>query len=590
MTKSTKLKNAKREFNKELNNFRELMDFSYKKYKNNIAYEYKENKEDKENVKYIKKTYSDTYKDVKALASYLLDKKDKFSKVAVIGSNSYEWVISYFGITCAGLVVAPMDKLLPEAEIESLIKRSSVKAIIFEKKYLEILKKIQKQSDNELQTLICTEKLEDEKDILYLYDLIKDGKDLINNNKSKYDSVKIDENKMYIMLFTSGTTSQAKIVMLSQKNICSNIYAYQDHFKMWPEDNLLSFLPIHHTFESSITIIYGFYNGVTIAFCDGLRHIAENLKEYEISIFVAVPLLIETMYKKINKGIEDQGKTKLIKKLIKISNFLLKFHIDIRRKIFKQIINNFGGKLRIMLYGAAAMDKETIVGFNNFGIDSIQGYGLTETSPVLCAESEDRHKVGSCGFPLDNVNLKVIDKDKSGVGEIVAKGPNIFLGYYNDEKKTKEAFTEDGFFKTGDYGYIDENGFVFITGRKKDIIVLRNGKNVYPQEIEMLINKIPYITESMVYARNNSKMDTLLVAKIVYDKDLIKEKFKDAKKDDYNKLIFEDIKKINKELPSFKHIKQIIVTDEPMSKTTTQKIKRYEEIEKVEKELKKSDK
>lgn len=571
--------------NPELNNFRELMDFCYENYKDNIAYKYKKDPE-KKPAEYINKTYADTINDVKAISTAILNNNKKISRIALIGSNRYEWVISYFGVTTAGLVIAPMDKLLPEKEIKSLIKRSDVEAVIFEKKYADIFKELLADETNKLSTLICMDDIEDN-EIQKLSDLIKTGNKLLKEGNKQYEDVKIDDNKMSIMLFTSGTTDLAKIVMLSQKNICSNIYAYQAHFKMLPTDTLLSFLPIHHTFESSITILYGFYSGACIAFCDGLRHIQENLKEYEVSIFVAVPLVLETMYKKINKGIAEQGKTKLINTMVKVSNGLLKCHIDVRKKLFKAINDNFGGKLRIILYGAASLDKDTVIGFDNFGINSIQGYGLTETSPVLVAEGETKHRPGSCGYPLDNVVIKILNPDKQGIGEIVAKGPNIMLGYYNDEKKTEEAF-EDGWFKTGDYGYIDKDGFLFITGRKKDIIVLRNGKNVYPQELEFLINKLPYVAESMVFSRESSKTDTVLAAKIVYDKETIQKAFGEKEEKDYEKLIWKDIKEINKTLPTFKHIKQITITDEPMSKTTTQKVKRYEEIKKAEKEISKN--
>lgn len=571
--------------NPELNNFRELMDFCYENYKDNIAYKYKKDPE-KKPAEYINKTYTDTINDVKAISTAILNNNKKISRIALIGSNRYEWVISYFGVTTAGLVIAPMDKLLPEKEIKSLIKRSDVEAVIFEKKYADIFKELLADETNKLSTLICMDDIEDN-EIQKLSELIKEGNKLLKEGNKQYDDVKIDDNEMSIMLFTSGTTDLAKIVMLSQKNICSNIYAYQAHFKMLPTDTLLSFLPIHHTFESSITILYGFYSGACVAFCDGLRHIQENLKEYEVSIFVAVPLVLETMYKKINKGIADQGKTKLINTMVKVSNGLLKCHIDVRKKLFKAINDNFGGKLRIILYGAASLDKDTVIGFDNFGINSIQGYGLTETSPVLVAEGETKHRPGSCGYPLDNVEIKILNPDKQGIGEIVAKGPNIMLGYYNDEKKTEEAF-EDGWFKTGDYGYIDKDGFLFITGRKKDIIVLRNGKNVYPQELEFLINKLPYVAESMVFSRESSKTDTVLAAKIVYDKETIQKAFGEKEEKDYEKLIWKDIKEINKTLPTFKHIKQITITDEPMSKTTTQKVKRYEEIKKAEKEISKN--
>ena len=565
----------------EFNNFREVLENSLKNYGERVAYKYKKDI-NQTPVEYIEKTYNQVGEDVKALSEALLNMDTPVKRIALIGNNRYEWVVSYFATVCGGMIIAPMDKMLPENEIISLIERSEVDVAIFDKKYLDTFKKLRNSNSNKLNFLICMDDIEDN-DVINFSTMLSDGKKLRLNGKNKYEDITIDDNKMSIMLFTSGTTDLSKIVMLSQKNICSNIYAYQNHFKMLPEDTLLSFLPIHHTFESSITIIYGFYSGACVAFCDGLRHIAENLKEYKVSIFVAVPLLLETMYKKINKGIKDQGKDKLINAMIKISNGLLKCHIDLRKVLFKAIINNFGGKLRIILYGGAALDRDTIVGFNNFGVNSIQGYGLTETSPVLVAESETKGKPGSAGYALDNVEIKILDPDKDGIGEILVKGPNIFLGYYNDEEKTKDAF-EDGWFKTGDFGYLDDEGFLFITGRKKDIIVLRNGKNIYPQELEFLINKLDYVQESMVYSRDSSATDTLLAAKIVYDKEIMEKTYPDKEAKDYQDIVWNDIKEINKSLPHYKHIKKIILTDEPMDKTTTQKIKRYQEIKKVNEE------
>ena len=557
-----------------------------KNYANNIAYKYKKSLEEKP-AKYVEKKYSQVVKDVKALATALLDMGFKGKRVALIGENRYEWVISYLAVTCGGMVIAPLDKALPDKEIASLIKRSEVDVVIYEKKHQELFEKLKADEEINLNTLICIDK-ENNKDneTISFEGLLEKGRKLVKEKNKLYDYVTLNNDEMSIMLFTSGTTSSAKIVMLSQNNVLSNLYAYQTHFKINQDDTLLSFLPIHHTFECSITILYGFYSGATIAFCDGLRYIQANLKEYEVSIFVAVPLVLETMYKKIMKAIADQGKAKLINTMTKISNALLKIHIDIRKIVFKQIIDNFGGKLRMVLYGAASLDKDTIIGLNNFGINSIQGYGLTETSPVLTAEAENKHKPGSIGYPLDNVEIKIDNPDKEGVGEILAKGPNIMLGYYKDEKKTKEAF-KDGWFRTGDYGYIDDEGFIFITGRKNDIIVLRNGKNVYPQEIEFLISKLPYVAECMVFARNESNTDTAIVAKIVYNKEVMEKDYPDTKKEDYEKIIWKDVKEINKTLPTFKHIKKVIVTDEPMIKTTTQKVKRNEEIKKTEKELQK---
>ncbi len=568
---------SKQKYKPMMADYRELIDFAEKKYGNLKAYKYKKDHTAKE-PEYIEKTYTQTVKDIKGFATALLSFKEKPSKVVIIGENRYEWVVGYFGVSTADIIVAPMDKLLPENEIKSLLSRCEAEAIIFEEKNLEVMKSIKSELKT-LKTLICMDKVSDT-EVEYFWDLVEKGNNLRDNGDDSYDKVTIDTSKTNILLFTSGTTDKSKIVMLSQANICSNIHAYQTHFLMKTSDTLLSILPIHHTFESSITIIYGFYSGVTVAFCDGLRYIAQNMKEYHVSILVAVPLLLETMYKKINKGIADKKKTGLINKLIKISNSLLKAHIDVRRLLFKSIIDNFGGELRIILYGAAKLDKETIIGFNNFGIDSIQGYGLTETSPVVVAESEKKHCPGSAGYALDNLEVKIYKPDFSGVGEVLVKGPSVFLGYYKDEEKTREAF-EGEYFKTGDYGYLNEDGFLFITGRKKDIIVLRNGKNVYPEELELLVNRIPYVKESMVFSREKDKTDTVLMAKIVYDKEQMEEKY--PKKDEkfYKDIIWKDIKEINKGLENFKHIKKIIITDEPMSKTTTQKVKRYEELKKI---------
>ena len=561
----------------EIENYRKLMDWVDEKFKENVAYKYKKNREDK-NSKVIEKTYGTVVKDVRALATCFLKRGWKGKRVAIIGSNRYEWVVPYFATLSGGLIAAPMDKLLPDVEIESIVTRAEIDIVVFESKYLDIFKKIKQSKDNNVKTIICMDDVED-KEAEKLTDLLEEGRKLVKKGDKSYDDVEIDRNEMSIMLFTSGTTSQSKIVMLSQANILGNIWAYQNHFKMLPTDTVLSILPIHHTFESSITIMYGFYSGATIAFCDGLRHIADNLKEYEISVFVAVPLLLETMYKKILKGIDTQGKTKLVNTMIKVSNGLRKCHIDLRRKFFKQVIDQMGGKLRMVLYGGAKLDRATTIGYEDFGIISIQGYGLTETSPVLTAESEERHNPGSAGYALDTVELKIHEPDKDGVGEVLAKGPNIFLGYYHDEEKTNDAFV-DGWFRTGDYGYI-ENGWLWLTGRKNDIIVLKNGKNVYPEEIETLINRLSYVKESMVYSRDDSETDTLLAAKIVYDPEEMERVFPGKDKSEYQDLIFDAIKEINKDLSSFKHVKKIEITDEPMEKTTTQKIKRYIEKKKI---------
>lgn len=565
--------------NNIVNNYRELIENSNNLYGNNVAYKYKKDYTAKQ-PEYIEKTYSQTVNDIKAFSTALLNLGLRGKKVVVIGGNRYEWCVSYLAVTCGDMVIVPLDKALPDNEIETLVRRSEAEVVIFDKKYMEVMKNIRAKSDNDVKFLICMDNVEEEQ-VQNFSTILENGRKLREEGNKKYEEIEIDEHKMSIMLFTSGTTKAPKAVMLSQNNVCSNFCNYVNHFKMLPTDTMLSFLPIHHTFECSITFLYGFYSGVTVAFCDGLKYIQKNLKEYKVSIFVAVPLVLETMYKKIVKTINDQGKTKVIETATKLSNALLKVHIDVRRKLFKQVLESFGGNLRVVLYGGAPMNKETIIGLTNLGIKLIQGYGLTETSPVLTAEGERKSRPGSIGYPLDNVEIKIDNPNEEGIGEILAKGPNIMLGYYNNDEETKSVL-QDGWFRTGDFGYIDKDNFVYLTGRKKDIIVLKNGKNVYPQEIEFIINKIPYISESMVYSREQSTTDTMLCAKIVYDETIAKEMLGDKTEEEYKTIIWDEIKEINQGLPIYKHVKDIIITTEPLIKTTTQKVKRFEELKKVQ--------
>ncbi len=563
----------------DVNDFRELLNRSAKKYPDHVAYEFKENL-GKKDQKIVKKTYKEVKEEVEALGSSLLNFGLEGKKIALIGNNRYEWCESYFAVTTSNMVVVPLDKALPNGEIKSLIERSKADAVIYENKYSEVFEEIKGSGNSSLKFYINMDLKNDENGILSFRKLVDDGKKLIKNKKSKYQKIKIDNTKMSVLIFTSGTTNTAKGVMLSQKNITSNIASMARMSKMYDNDVLLSFLPLHHTFECTITFLYGWYSGATVAFCDGLKYIAKNLEEYKISVFVAVPLVLETIYKKIQKGIRDQGKEKLVNMMSKLANFLLIFHIDIRRKVFKSVLDQLGGNLRIAYFGAASMDKKVIEGYNNFGIDTVQGYGLTETSPLIAAETDKEHCPGSVGMAPFNVQLKLEDVDENGVGEIVAKGPNIMLGYYENPEATA-AVMKDGWFHTGDLGRFNKDGYLFIAGRKKEVIVLKNGENVFPSDIEFLVNKLHYVKESILFPRENTKGEIALGIKIVYDPDLIKEMFGDKTEEEYKDLIWEDIKVINQELSVFKRIKELIITTEPLEKTTTQKVKRFKEIEKI---------
>ena len=478
------------------------------------------------------------------------------------------------------MIVVPLDNALPDNEIESSILRSEVEAVIFDKKYMNVFQKLQNQPNCLLKHYICMDIEQDDGNVLSFSRLLEKGKELQANDDHRYEEVTIDNNGMTIMLFTSGTTSLAKIVMLSQANICANIYSTGCIAKVTSDDTFLSFLPLHHTYESTTTFLYGLYCGITIAFCDGLRYVQTNLKEYQITGFVCVPLILEAMYKKIQKGVKEKHLQIPFAILTTISNVLLKCGIDVRRKWFKSILNELGGYLRLVIYGAAPMDTSTIKGLKSIGIELLNGYGLTEASPIVSAENDKYQKPGSVAFALPNVEIKIENPNEQGIGEIVVKGPNIMLGYYDNQEATDEVLI-DGWFHTGDLGYYDKDGYLFITGRKKNVIVLKNGKNIYPEELEILIARLPYVAENMVFGRPTASGDLEINAKIVYNLEYLKQTYPEKSKTDYKNMIWEDMKNINKTMPAYKHIRDIIVTDEPMIKTTTQKIKRNEEIKKI---------
>lgn len=546
---------------------RDMLENTEKLYQNEVAFKMKY----KGSIVEIK--YSKFIEDVKHLGSYLLNLELKNNRIAIISNNRYEWSVAYLATATSDLIAVPLDRSLPENEFHSLIERSEAEVIIYESKYEPFIQAEKENPNSSLRTYINMDT-----DLSRCYD---EGKVIYNRKNSPYKKVKIANDKMRFMLFTSGTTSTSKCVMLSHKNICSDIEQITKTLEIGTEDTLLSFLPIHHTFECTAGFLFPISRGSTIAYCEGLRHIADNIKEFDTTVMICVPAVFEGMYKKVWKAIKDGKKEAQIKAALKASKMMLKVGIDIRKTLFKQIHEKLGEKVRFFVSGAAGINPEVLKGFNDFGIALYQGYGLTETSPVICTENAEYRRAGSVGIPFENIDVKIEDPDEEGIGEIVVKSPMVMLGYYQNEEATKEVLSH-GWFKTGDLGKLDKDGYLYITGRKKDVIVLKNGKNVFPEELETLINNnIEGIKESIVYGATLNDGDVELRAKLVYDEDAVKSIYNTDDEDELKDILWEKIKEVNKKVSTYKYIKNIIISDEELIKTTTNKVKRFEEIKKI---------
>lgn len=580
--KSMKKVNAKKRLHKcdKFANLKEMINLSAQKHGDKPAFRFKTDKPGEfRNI-----TFNDFLNDINALGTKLINMGLSDKRIAIISDNRYEWALAYMAIACGTGVVVPLDKMLPANELEALIIRSGVEAIFYSSKYDEVMQDIRNRKTTDLRYYISMDLEKRENGVYSQKELVKAGKELIEKGNRKFLDAKINNEAMGFMLFTSGTTAMSKAVMLSHKNIASNLMDIAKVLNLDERDTLLSFLPLHHTFECTVGFLYPISRGASIAYCEGIRHIANNIKEYQITAMISVPALYESIYKRLMKNIEKKGKLPEVEKMIKLTNMFSKVGIDIKRVVFKDIIDGLGGKIRLLVNGAAALSPEVEKGFNDLGITTVQGYGLTETSPVISAGTDFEQRIGSVGKVFPSVKLKIVDKDENGIGEIHVKAPTVMLGYYQNEEATKEVL-DKGWFNTGDLGYVDKKGFLFLCGRKKSVIVLKNGKNVFPEEIETVINKIEGVKESFVYgqAEEDDKIDLKVCAKIVYDKDLMKEIYNVETEEEIYDVLWDKIKEINKTMPEYKYVKKIIVTDEELVKTTTQKIKRHEEMKKIQK-------
>ncbi len=525
---------------KKYSHLREMIETCAVRFENNIAFKVKKTDENKK-VYYDEITYSRFSKEVEYLARAFMEDGLAGKRIAVIGKNSYEWIVVFLAAVSAGGVIVPLDRGLLDYEIEDQLKRSEAEALFYGAEFKD-------RVGNYDIFKVCTEDKE-------FGNMLIRGKKA--DNKAEYDAIEINTCEMSILLFTSGTTSASKAVMLSQNNITANIYSMSLWEKFYESDVNMALLPLHHTFGMVQTMLF-LSCGMCNVFCEGLR-IAKCLKEYGVTIFVGVPRIIEEMMLVIRRRIDSQGKTKTINFALKLSNVLRKCGIDLRRKIFKQVLDAMGGKLRLVIIGAAAASPDVLKFFNDIGVLAIQGYGLTETSPVISAENDTHMRKDSVGPAIPGVEVRIDNPGENGIGEIVARGENIMLGYYNAPEQTAEII-KDGWLYTGDMGRMDKDGYIFICGRKKNVIVLSNGKNVFPEEIETLVNLSPAVKECIVYAEGDD-----ICCKAVTD-----EKFEGDGED----AIAKHIASVNEKLINYKKINRYTIQQDEMAKTTTGKIKR----------------
>ena len=554
-----------------------MLETSVQAYGDNVAFMQKFHKDEP----YKSITYKEAFETVNALGTALINAGLKDKRIAVIGENCYQWATGYLAVICGTGVVVPLDKELGASELGQLIKESQASAVMFTEKYTDIFKEIKENGDSQLEILIKLNGDKQEENVLTWSGLIAEGKKLLEKGDRRFIDAEIDTDAMSELLFTSGTTGIAKGVMLSHKNICFDLMIAPTILRVHTWDIFFSVLPIHHTYEGTAGFLMPLYKGAAIAYCEGLKHIVKNLSEVRPTMFLGVPALFETLYKTIMKNIRKQGKEGLVKKVMALNKVTKKVGLDLNKKLLKDILKVFGGRMRVLISGGAAIDPAILQFFNDLGFIAVQGYGLSECAP-MGALNPDQHKYmrnASVGHILPGMDVKIVDKDEDGIGEICLKGDNVMLGYYNNPEETAKVI-KDGWFYTGDQGYIDDEKFIYITGRKKNVIIASNGKNVFPEELEYLLSKIPYVTESMVWGAEE-KGDIVIVAAIRPDMEEVEAVLgKDCDEEAVKKLLWDEVDKINAELPMFKKIRKIAVRNEEFEKNTSKKIKRFVESNK----------
>ena len=574
--------------------FRVVIDESVRDYGDREAYIVKTKRETaNEPAEYDHVTFKRFKEETRILGTALLDLFPAGSHIAVMGENRFEWCLSYLSVITSGDVVVPVDKELNKEEICHVLSESGACCIIVSDKiYAKALKDALPELPNVKLCVLMDKGDEPEEQIgeakLTRFDsLMKKGRELLEAGDTKYDEIVIDPEAMSVLIFTSGTTGVSKGVMLSQKNILTDMTSVMQCLEHTCEDSMLSILPIHHTYECTTTFLVSYRMGVRVAFCDGLRYIAKNIAEYRPTMMMLVPLILENLYKKIvDKAKASKFKWFMFRFLLGLSGFLKHFGINAGKTFFKSAHEAIGGRIKLLVAGAAAMKPEVGKNLDRMGFKIRQGYGLTETSPILCVNRDSGNEFESVGPAMPGIQIRIADPDEEGRGEIQAKGDNVMLGYYNNPEATRAAFTEDGWFRTGDQGRMDEQGRVYITGRIKNIIVTSTGKNIFPEELEDKLMDIRFIKECMVWGDNSDgdQEDTKVCVTVFPDYEAVKSAAEEAGEsaadekelqDIAARYIWGEIKRVNKDLPAYKRICGLELRDTEFEKTSTNKIRRF---------------
>ncbi|MCR5048436.1 MAG: AMP-binding protein [Saccharofermentans sp.] len=514
--------------------------------------------------------------DIDSLGTAFMHKVAKDARIAILAETRYEWYVSYLATTNGTGCVVPIDKELKTDEIINCLSRAHADLLVFSKSKLEVVKEVYGKIDS-LKYYVCMDDLDDERYINYS-EFIAEGEKMLAEGDKIFTEATIDPEEMTILLFTSGTTAKSKAVMLCQRNICKNLMSMFSMLYIDRNDVFFSVLPLHHTYECTCGFLGQVYRGTTIAICSGLRYITSEIKEAKPSCILMVPVMLEMFYKNIMKNINsDPKKAKKFKTGLKLSKFLMKLHIDVRKKLFAQIHEVFGGNMRLIILGGAPVKPEALEFFQDMGFLCVQGYGLTECAPILALNRDVDFENEAAGLPLPGVDVQILNPDSDGIGEFIAKGDNVFMGYYEDPESTAAALDSNGYYHTGDLGYIDKNGFCIITGRKKNVIIAANGKNVFPEEIEYLLSLDDRVAESVVSGvHDEKKNDILIVATIFPDMDWVEQNLgKDATDEQIQKELEDAVDKVNEKLVNYKKIKKTVLRKEEFEKNTSRKIKRY---------------